>query len=104
MIRYGVWHGGSSYFTSHDWTDSLEKFDSLDRVHLALLYRNNGGDSFTYMKEQNDGFVIDEEKSGYFRTPATDESQFIDLFDLESGEPYERLSLGPRLGLVREGF
>lgn len=104
MIRFGVWHGGSSYSTGHDWRDDLEQWDNLSDIHNSLIARKCGRDLFRYMREDDGFFSPDPERSGRFDTPAVDETQYIDLFALETGEPYLRLWLGPREGLRMEAF
>lgn len=103
MIRYGTWHGGNGYSQSHDWRDNLECWPDMASVKYSLQRRfNMGRDEMAFVTIEDDESLT--RRVERYDTPGVDESSYIDLFDIKSGEPYLRLTLGPRGGVRSEKF
>jgi hypothetical protein len=101
---YGVWHGGSGCGQSYDWQDALEFWHSIKEAKLSLQRREwRNWDDHCYVTIHEDGSI--SRKVEWINTPLVERGEcYLDLFDIESGEPYKRLTLGPRGGVRSENF
>jgi hypothetical protein len=108
-IRYAGTYNGPSYFS---WEAEFEGFTSLAEAKNALHERVNGSGAFPYevktLTEDNFGHVtVTRIEQCLF--PATTNEDFIDLYVVggngyRASEPYIRLTVGPRGGIIAEKF
>jgi len=124
MIRFGVWHGGPNYSTL-DYSAHLEMWEDLGLAKRALQVRKaNMRDHFQYADPiSSESGLFEMGKLQYLDIPLVDWSEcYIDLYPVVDtygklaadviynrlyvigGEPYARLSLGPRGGVKMESF
>lgn len=103
MTVYGVWHDNLGH-DSYDWMDSIEEFSSIEEVRRELQRRwCIGRGTQRRVTVDNEGVIT--------RHPAEDlnfldmgDEGFLDLFNLESGEPYMRFTIDPRGFIQWEDF
>lgn len=97
MIVYGLWNGGANYSDGTAPQD-MERFRGVAHASYVLRQRErNGGHVYlpTY-------YVLRENATVLF--PCVQGSS-MDLYpDPEGGEPWARLTIGPRGGVVRQVY
>lgn len=97
MRIYGMWHGGAGY-SYGDMPNDIEAFTSL--THAKDVLREREDNSGRY---ELDTFYVHRDNSPV-RMPAVEGSS-MDLYgNASGGEPYARLTFGPRGGVKVENY
>lgn len=124
MVRFGIWHN-QGFSGSGDMHEGLESWDTLKDAEYALQRRYEASHASFRNAIHLEGCLF---MSGYLRGfdiygSSDRDHHHIDLYDVVdkarwvsrknddnrtiydiAAEPYMRLSLGPRGGVIRESF
>lgn len=101
--RYGVFSDPRNS-SLNDWRDELEEWSSLKAAKASLYRRWRHQYDYVSRVDMDDDGILTHHVSDYTLFPCLSSECQIKLFDLASGEPYMRLTLGPRGGIRQENL